>query len=295
MGQKKGIVQTIYQINSTIGERVGNKRSKRSLKVTGAACIANTFVGIGKLVMGILSLSLSTCVSAFYTFGMVFAKSCAIAGIFKATNKKEQYRYYVLSGIILIAVSVFYILYSVRLFFYPETASYHMYVGMGIATFTFTELALNIRGVIIERHNHTPLIHAIKMINLASSLICLALTQTALLSFADTKSPVVQSQANGLIGVIMGCVATIIGVAMIIRIKLIQNDKYYAVAFKKVRKLAKKQNLPLHMKPVRYTENDDENKILYVKFLNKPSQGNIQKLQRAVKEQLKLELDDAEK
>ena len=40
---------------------------------------------------------------------------------------------------------------------------YDKYIGLGIAAFAFTELGLNIRGVIVERHNHTLLFHAIRM------------------------------------------------------------------------------------------------------------------------------------
>lgn len=215
------MIQTVFHANKTIDERV-DRKSRLSFRVAGASCVGNAVIGLGKLVMGLVSLSFFTCVSAFYTFGMVAAKGCAIAGIYNAATKKEQYRYYLLSGVILIAVSALYIAYSVRLLFYPVTAVYHPYVAIGIAAFTFTELTLNIRGVIIERHNHTPLIHAIKMINLASSLICLVLTQTALLSFADTESAAVHSQANGLIGIIMGSLAVLLGVIMIVRIRQLE-------------------------------------------------------------------------
>lgn len=289
MKKNKALVTKASHVITIIGERVGNK-GKRSIHITGASCIGNTLVGVGKLVMGVLSLSLFTCVSALYTFGMVFAKCCALAGIYKSTSKKEQYGYYLLSGTVLIIGSILYIAYSIRLFFYPEITSYHMYVGIGIAAFTFTELSLNIRGVIIERHNHTPLIHAIKMINLASSLICLVLTQTAILSFADTKNSTVHSQVNGLMGVIMGVCATMLGVGMVLHIRRIKQEKNYGAAYRKVKKLVKKQSIPLQMKPIRYIENEDTVKILYVVLLKKSSQENLDEFQIAVKEKLNLEL-----
>lgn len=191
---------------------------ERVVKLTRASSTANMVVGIGKLVMGIASLSLFTCVSALYTFGMVIAKSFALAGIQKAKTKQEQYHYYCLSGIILVLASLLFIAYSVRLFLHPATSVYSMYAALTIATFTFAELGINIRGIIVERHNHMPLFHAIKMINLASALICLVLTQTAILSFSDTQITVPPA-ANGLIGIVMGAAATIIGIAMIVRVK----------------------------------------------------------------------------
>jgi len=94
-----------------------------------------------------------------------------------------------------------------------------MYVGIGIATVTFTEVGLNIRGVILTRHNHTLLFHAIKMINLSASFIALVLTQTALLSFTEIESDVLEiAKANGAIGIMMGILATVIGIYMICRI-----------------------------------------------------------------------------
>ena len=198
-------------------------REERSIKLAGISAAANLIVGIGKLVLGIISMSLFTCVSALYTFGMVIAKHIALSGIRKAKNKQEQYRYYFMSGIILVAASLLFIAYSARLFSHPATSVYSIYSALFIATFAFAELGINIRGVIVERHNHTPLFHAIKMINLASSLICLVLTQTAILSFSDVQTER-HPAANGWIGIIMGVAATMIGITMIFRIRRIQTQ-----------------------------------------------------------------------
>jgi len=194
------------------------------IKFTGMSCFSNIFLGIGKLILGIYSLSFFICVSALYTFGMVIAKCFVLAGILKSKNLNDQYKYYFYSGLLLIGASVAFIGYSIRLFLYPTTSVYHMYVALVIAAFTFFEIAINLRGVIIERNNQTPLFHAVKTINLASSLICLVLTQTAILSFADSQTHM-HSAANGLTGVIMGFVAAMLGFNMIIRINKIRNGK----------------------------------------------------------------------
>lgn len=271
MGRK--ISAFIKKIISIATERVGEKKG-RSLHITGASCVGNTIVGLGKLVMGILSMSFFTCASALYTFGMVTAKCFALAGIVKEENSKEQYRYYKTSGAILIASSILYIIYSVRLFLFPEMTTYHEYVAMGIATFTFAELALNIRGVIIERNNRTPLIHAIRMINLASSLICLVLTQTAILSFASDRTDV-HPQVNGFMGMLMGGIATLLGIIMIVRISRIKNEKNYGAVIRRVRRLAKKEKIRISIKPIRYQE---EKKILQVYLKNEGKREELQKL-----------------
>lgn len=215
----------LITLSRTAMERAGIKRG-RSLHIAGASCLGNTIVGIGKLVMGIISLSFFTCVSALYTFGMVAAKLVAISGILKEENSRAQYRYYKLSGVILIGASAAYILYSVWIQFHPPTAKYHMYIALGIATFTFTEITLNIRGVIVEFKNKSPLFHALKMINLASSLISLVLVQNAILSFADEDVRASDSQlakmSSGLIGIFTGSLALALGILMIIRIHLMQ-------------------------------------------------------------------------
>ena len=213
----KNIFSTIKQISSITFERTG-KHTGRSLHITGASCLGNLAVGIGKLVMGVLSLSVFTCASAFYTFGMVAAKCAALAGIIKEEDRGAQYRYYKIAGMILIVSSVLYIIYSLRLLLNPVASSFHLYVALGIATFTFTELTLNIRGVIVERHNHTPLIHAIKMINLASSLICLVLTQTAILAISSDQTEMLP-RTNGIFGMLMGGAATLIGLIMLLQVR----------------------------------------------------------------------------
>lgn len=78
--------------------------------------------------------------------------------------------------------------------------------------------------MIVTRHNHTLLIHVIKMINLSSSLIAIVLTQTALLSFTNKEADSLEiSKANGVIGILMGTVATLIGIYMIYRVKKLKN------------------------------------------------------------------------
>ena len=189
-----------------------------SLHISGAACIGNFVVGTGKLLMGIVSLSFFTCVSALYTYGMVMAKMCALRGIRKPREK--QYIHYKMTGIILIIASVLYAVYAGRLLKYPENAKYDIYVGITIATFTFTEIGLNIRGVIVERKNKELLYHALKMVSLAASLISLVLTQTALLSFTHAgEADYNPSLANGIFGLLMGSVSTMIGVFMLFRVR----------------------------------------------------------------------------
>lgn len=281
--------QIIQNIQADITGRFG-KWTGLSLQITGAGIAGNILVGIGKLVMGALSLSFFTCVSAFYTFGMVMAKCCAMAGILKGEDQKGQHRYYSLAGIILIIASLLYVGYSVRLFFYPATSSYNMYVGIAIATFTFTEIGLNIRGVVRERHNHAPLIHAIKMINLAASIITLTLTQAALLSFASTDHQA-QPMANGIIGTITGTSATLIGILMLVRIRKIGRGTYYTFIYRQVKKMLRKQKIDFKFRPVQYISNEGKTQMLYVRAKDDTTEGTFPQAQKAAMTQLQMQLE----
>jgi len=207
----------LKQPNASIGRSV-DKRRRRTIRITGASCMGNAFVGLGKLLIGIASPSLFTCVSACYTFGMVIAKGFAVAGMFTEKDETVQRKYCRLSGVILIVASACYILYSLRLFIFPEHTVFHEYVAIGIAAITFAEIGLNISGVLRERKNHSLPGQSVKMINLAASLISLVLTQTALLSFASDQVDA-HPTANGFMGILMGTAATIIGMLLVVKTK----------------------------------------------------------------------------
>lgn len=208
----------LKELDTALTERF-EPQIARSLKITGASGAGNLLVGIRKLLMGIYSLSFFTCVSALYTFGMVMAKYCVLFGLIKTSNKNEQSRRTMYSGLILTVASLLYMGYSARLFFYPSTPSFRLPVALGIASFTFAELTLNIRGVIIARKNHAAPIQAIKVINLCASLICLVLTQAALLALSSTANLEVHAGATGILGVLMGGIAAMMGVVIMFRVQ----------------------------------------------------------------------------
>lgn len=208
------LVEKLKKSDSEMAKRVGEEK-RNTVRMTGASCTANFLLGTGKLLMGIYSASFFTCMNALYTYGMVAAKFCALKGI--AAAQKKQYAYYRWAARVLMAASLFYALYSTRLLWHPEISHYHPYLAMGIATVTFAEIGLNIRGVWIERKKKALPFHAIKMINLASSLISLVLTQTAILSFVHTEPDYDPSRSNGLFGLCMGASATVIGLFMLWR------------------------------------------------------------------------------
>ncbi len=197
-----------------------NTSVSRTLHLTGLSGAGNIVLALFKILSGMLSFSIFTCINGFYTLGMVLARYCALAGVIRAKKVSEQYRYYRWSGIVLIGASCLYIAYAIRMYFHPSYTTYHPYLAMGIATVTFVEIGLNLRGVLIFRKNYFPLLHALKTINLATSLISLVLTQAAILSFTDE---VQNPSSNGILGVLMGTCAVFLGIYMLQRMKRIMN------------------------------------------------------------------------
>lgn len=211
---KKG-VQYLKASSSEIQAQYSTAAS-RSLHLTGISGVGNIFLGLGKIISGVLSMSAFACVNGCYTLGMVLARYCALAGVIRGKDEKSQYRFCRWSGIILIGASLLYMSYSGWAYYHPKQVVYYEYIALAIATFTFTEIGLNIRGVIINRKNKTPLLHAVKTINLAASLISLVLTQSAILAFADDGNH--DPAVNALLGLLMGACAALLGVYMLRRI-----------------------------------------------------------------------------
>lgn len=208
------LAERLKQLDSGMKHQVGAEKHN-TVRIAGAACTANFLLGTGKLLMGIFSLSFFTIMNALYTYGMVAAKFCALKGI--AVPVKKQYAYYRRAAGILIASSLCYAIYSTRLLWHPQSTKYHPYLAMGIATVTFAEIGLNLWGVLVERKNKSLTFHALKTVNLASSLIGLVLTQAALLSFTHTEADYDPSRANGILGLCMGGCAALLGSFMLWR------------------------------------------------------------------------------
>ena len=214
--------EKVRQLDSAMGQRVGTGY-RNTVRMTGAACTANALLGTGKLLMGLLSGSFFTVVNALYTYGMVTAKFCALKGI--AVPVQKQYAYYRSAAAILIAASLCYAVYAARLLWYPQSNRHHPYLAMGIATVTFAEIGLNVWGVLMERKKKSLPFHALKTINLASSLIGLVLTQTALLSFTHEETGYSSSRADGILGLCMGGCAALLGCFMLWRAAKLEQEE----------------------------------------------------------------------
>lgn len=208
------LTERLKQLDSGMQAQVDRTRHN-TVRITGAACAANLLLGTVKLLLGLISASFFTIMNALYTYGMVTAKLCVLKGI--AVPAEKQYAYYRKAACILIASSLCYAVYSTRLLWHPQGSKYHPYLAMGIATVTFVEIGLNLWGAVMECKKKALTFHALKIINLASSLIGLVLTQTAILSFTHTETEYDSSRSDGILGLCMGGCAALLGLFMLWR------------------------------------------------------------------------------
>lgn len=182
-----------------------NRKTARSLHISGTTGIFNVFIGLFKLVSGILVLSIFICMNAGYTLGMAIARYFALAGELNTDKQKELKMYYSSATLMLIA-SILYVLYSIYSIWHPQIVHYNKSISILIATITFTEIGWNISRIIYYRHDHSSAIQLIKIINLATSIISLELTQAALLGMKGSHNPAY----NGFLGSLLGLIAIVL-------------------------------------------------------------------------------------
>lgn len=200
---------------------------ERWLLFTKGSILLNLGLALGKLAVGVVSGSIFLCINAFYNAGMAAAKRTALYGYRKGhpdaeTNEPQrEYPACLAVGAIVLASSAIYIIYCLRLFLFGSDTRYSDIVSITIAAFTFTEIGLAVYGVAGLRHGREPAMLAVKLVNLATSLISLVLTQSALLSFTAEGD---SSFYNGLSGMLFGGCAMLIGLGMMLRVSRVMRQ-----------------------------------------------------------------------
>lgn len=158
-------------------------------------------MGLFKILMGIISVSWLLVFSAFYNFGMATARGAIL---------KEKRS---IVGWIVIVSSVLFVINSYGIYQNGAKAEYTRNVAILIAAITFTDIVMAIVRIVRAGKNNEPERRIIGWVSLATALISLTLTQTAILSFTQPGRDM--SQYNGMCGMIFGCAAVIIGVIIL--------------------------------------------------------------------------------
>jgi len=182
-------------------------------------------VAVWKTALIVVSPSLFLLANLVFTIGVVAAKVVAIrahaamranaTGAGTADASRHHRSAYRAIGALVSMLSIAYVLSCLPMALGTSRAeAYDRHIAVLIATVTFVELVLSVHGAMSARRNKDLLVEAIKLTNLAASLILLVLTQTALMSFAYRGDATVY---NGVCGMVFGSVAALIGVYMLAR------------------------------------------------------------------------------
>ena len=98
-----------------------------------------------------------------------------------------------------------------------------MYIAIEIAAVTTYELTVAIYGLRKAKRNKDPQEETVKYINLASALISVSLTQTAILSFTNKGTDMSRAYAIG--DAIFGFLALTVGIFMLLRANHLGEDR----------------------------------------------------------------------
>lgn len=190
----------------------------------------NGILAVAKVILGVYTLSLFPILSACYSLGIMIAKYFAITE-HKRTKEssiseeieRRHYRCYQLIGVVVLVSSLLFVIYSLRLFIIQEPLVKYSTIGaITIAAVTFFEIGAAIRGVFLARKKEDRLMESIRLTNLATALISLVLTQTAIMSFAHGGDYTIYI---GCSGVLFGGIAAIIGGYMIAKGRVHMNGE----------------------------------------------------------------------
>ncbi|WP_076118206.1 cation transporter [Paenibacillus odorifer] len=207
----------------------------------------NIVMAVGKMIVGLYTASIFLCIYALYNVGLALAKATAVKRHLKGKRPpdetypygygREEYKSYFRVGVILTTSSIVFIIYCVR-------------------------FCTAVHGSIVTmRKGKAPAVSAIKLSNLAASLISLVLTQTAILSFTHQGD---MSYYNGLAGLIFGGLAALIGVGMMLHMHRVLNGKHYPSIRRKLSKTVISCGANLSIEPIRYEDHGSRRKLLYV-------------------------------
>lgn len=178
----------------------------------------NAMLAIGKIVLGVFSLSFILIINAFFNIGMAVAKYLAVkTHRTSSVTEMDQRKSYRSIGWMILFSSIMFIVFCSVLTISDTAIKYDPHIAVIIATVTFTELVLSIQGIINARKDKKLIMEAVKLTNFASALISLALTQAALLSFAYDGNAVGYNMISGLL---FGTISGFIGIYMILKRRL---------------------------------------------------------------------------
>ncbi|OMH21554.1 hypothetical protein AC231_13900 [Clostridium pasteurianum] len=198
-------------------------RNNRMIIFTRLSLKKDVALVLGKVILSCITLSGFVFVNALYSAGMGIAKYGAIRA--QEKEQKKQIQSYFEIGASILGASLCYVVYSLSMFSKEKPMQYNMNITLIIAVYTFTELFLIIKDYIKARKTKNLISEEIKLIGLSSTLICLVLTQVAIMSISHKGDA---TFFNGLSGIVFGSMSALIGIYMMLRSKFLK-QKFYEI------------------------------------------------------------------
>ena len=179
--------------------------------------IISLTTGLIKVFLAVITKSVILLISSFYNFSISATKHRA------TRDHDDPNKKYMEIGALIMISSFAYTIYSIYVIITKRQLQFNMYLAILIATIAFTDLIVSTIRLVQAKKNDDIETEMVKLANLSSAFIGIALTQTAILSFTLNIDV---SHYNGIGGVFFGGITSLIGTYMIIRgFIMMKNDK----------------------------------------------------------------------
>lgn len=169
------------------------------------------FLVLEKIILGIITHSSFMWINALYSCFLGIARHLCIANL--KSEYEKQIKTYTKVAILLILASIVYGIYNSIELFSGKTTVYHLYIAIGIATFTFFEFGFSIKELIQVRKVNNPITKALAYINFSAICTSFVLTQVVLTALKPEEN---YSIGNGISAIIFGMIIFITGIIMLI-------------------------------------------------------------------------------
>lgn len=187
-------------------------RTLTAIRFMQASAASNYLIAAVKLAAGLLTVSPPAIANAIYNAGIACAKHHTLHRFLSGRGRTglSCYRY---GGAVVMLSSGVYLGFALVSYLRHDQVHYPASIAIGIALLAFVEITVALRGSLSTTFTRAPVVHANKLMNLASACISLALTQTAILSFTSSGDVVAQSAAGS--GALGGS-SLLIGLGMLV-------------------------------------------------------------------------------
>lgn len=185
---------------------------EKTLFITMFSIIFNSGLALSKVVLSIVLLDVFFLVSGILNVLLMISKLECYAGI-KYPHKHSFKHRNMMIGLFLLLSGIQYALYMSRLIYLDiEVMQYDMFLGISIATISFIELGISVKGC-FDTYGKGHYFRNLKLIDLCSALTAIVLTEVAIMSFASEEE---SKMMDGIFGVCVGGIIVLIAIFIFI-------------------------------------------------------------------------------